>query len=102
MAKDYIEQSFNDKDYNDLINSNPISIFDSIDEKKLDIWQTLLNNICPLTFQYSKEIDQDILAHPLYQTGKQKNVISNDAKRTRVRESVLYPNFIETLEKVLK
>ena len=31
----------------------------------------------------------------------QITVISNDAKRTRVRENIVYPNYVETLQKVL-
>ena len=101
MAKDYIAQGTNDEEYTKIIKSEPMSLFDSIDEKKLDNWETHLSNICPLTFQMTKEKDKKILECPPSKNNKQKTVISNDSKRTRVRESVIYPNFIETLEKVL-
>ena len=101
MAKDYITQGANDEEYANIIKSDPMSLFDSIDEKKLDNWETHLSSICPLTFQMTNEKDKKILECPPSQNIKQKTVISNDSKRTRVRESVIYPNFIETLEKVL-
>ena len=102
IAKDYISKSSNDTEYVEMIKSKPLSIFELITEQKLDNWETLLNNICPLTFQITENKDQEILDYPLKSVGTQANVILNDSKRTRVRESILYPNFLETLQKVLR
>ena len=101
IAKEYISQCMNDTKYVDKIKTNPLSIFDSIDEEKLDNWETLLSNICPLTLQIKKEKDKEIMEYPYFSDISQRTVISNDSKRTRVRESIVYPNYIETLQKVL-
>ena len=101
IAKEYISQCMNDTKYIDKIKTNPLSIFDSIDEEKLDKWKTLLSNICPLTFQIEKDRDKEIMEFPYSDNVSQRTVISNDAKRTRVRENIVYPNYVETLQKVL-
>ena len=72
-----------------------------MDEKKLERWETLLTNICPLTFQMTKDKDQEILSFP-FPKCSQSTVIQNDSKRTRVRESKIYEeNYADTLSKVL-
>ena len=101
IAKEYISQCMNDTKYIDKIKTNPLSIFDSIDEEKLDKWETLLSNICPLTIQIKNNKDKEIMEYPYSSNVSQRTVISNDSKRTRVRESILYPNYIETLQKIL-
>ena len=101
MAKEYIDKCLNDVEYVEKIKTDPLSIFESITEKKLENWETFLNNICPLTFKLNGNKDQEILDYSLDSVGSQAIVISNDSKRTRVRESVIYPNFLETLKKVL-
>ena len=101
LAKDYINKSSNDPEYSELIKTNPLSLFDSMDEKKLERWETLLTNICPLTFQMTKDKDQEILSFP-FPKCSQSTVIQNDSKRTRVRESKIYEeNYADTLSKVL-
>ena len=101
LAKDYINKSSNDLEYSELIKTNPLSLFDSMDEKKLERWETLLTNICPLTFQMTKDKDQEILSFP-FPKCSQSTVIQNDSKRTRVRESKIYEeNYADTLSKVL-
>ena len=101
LAKDYINKSSNDPEYSELIKTNPLSLFDSMDEKKLERWETLLTNICPLTFQMTKDKDQEILSFP-FPKCSQSTVIQNDSKRTRVRESKIYEeNYADILSKVL-
>ena len=101
LAKDYINKSSNDLEYSELIKTNPLSLFDSMDEKKLERWETLLTNICPLTFQMTKDKDQEILSFP-FPKCSQSTVIQNDSKRTRVRESKIYEeNYADILSKVL-
>ena len=100
LVKEYISQCLNDPEYYELIKNNPISLFDSMDEKKLERWETLLSNICPLTFQMTKDKDQEILSFP-FPESSQSTVIKNDSKRTRVRESIIYENYIDTLSRVL-
>ena len=101
LVKQFLEKSNDDSEYMAIIKSNPMQLFDFMDEKKLDEWNSNLSDVCPLTYQFTADKDKDILSCPPASTQAQKHVILNDSKRTRVRESVLYPNFIETLEKVL-
>ena len=101
LVKQFLEKSNDDSEYMAIIKSNPLQLFDFMDEKKLDEWNSNLSDVCPLTYQFAVDKDKDILSCPPASTQAQKHVILNDSKRTRVRESVLYPNFIGTLEKVL-
>ena len=101
IIKQFLEQSTNDSEYINKIKTNPMEIFNLMDEKKLENWQNNLSEICPLTYQFTENKDKDILSYPQSSITSQKNVILNDSKRTRVRESALYPNFLQTIEKVL-
>ena len=101
-VKNYMNSIMGDQQYFDLIKSSPELLFESIDEKKIDFWNSCLSNICPLTFKFTKDKDQEILSHISNLIESQTVVIMNDSKRTRVRESEIYPDFIETLAKVLR
>ena len=101
-VKDYLNSSMGDQQYFDMVKNSPELLFESIDEKKVDFWNSCLSNICPLTFKITKDKDQEILSHISNLIESQKVVIMNDSKRTRVRESEIYPDFIETLAKVLR
>ena len=99
IVKDYLAQSNQDIKYDEQIKDNPISLFDSIDEQKIKSWESSLYKISPNTQKISKDKEQQILS-ALIQT-KDQVVIKNDCKRTRVRESRIYNNYIEILERVL-
>ena len=101
IIKDYIDHSSNDPVYVNLIKENPQSLFSSIDEKILLNWRKILKLKCPFTYQLNQNKDKEILSISLENIRKTSPVISNDSKRTRVRESVIYPEFVETLIKVL-
>ena len=99
IIKDYMNPKQQEKKYEEQIKSNPLSLFDSIDEQKIKSWECTLYNITPKTKKIPKEKEERILSH-LVEVEEQR-VIRNDCKRTRVRESVLITNFKEILEKVL-
>ena len=99
IVKDYLTQSTQDTKYDEQIKDNPISLFDSIDEQKIKSWESSLYKLSPNTIKISKDKEQDILSE-LIQT-KEQVVIKNDCKRTRVRESRIYNNYIQILERVL-
>ena len=94
-AKNFIHLTLNDEVYSNLIKNNPMSLFDFMSEEKIDKWSEKLfskeNN--------EKNIDNEILSISL-EIDEQK-VIHNDSVRTRVRESILFPNFQEHLKKIL-
>jgi len=101
-VKNYLNSSMGDQEYFDMVKTSPELLFESVDEKKIDFWNTCLSNICPLTFKMIKDKDQEILSHKTTLIESQTVVIMNDSKRTRVRESEIYPDFIETLASVLR
>ena len=98
--KDYINHANNDPEYLKLIETDPQSLFESIDESKLSDWIKILKAKSPLTPQL-KNKDKEILDIKLGDIRKKYPVIFNDSGRTRVRESVIYPDFLNTLKKVL-
>ena len=99
IIKDYITKSAQDTKYDEQIKDNPISLFDSIDEQKIKSWESTLSKISPNTLKISNDKEQQILSD-LIQT-KEQIVIKNDCKRTRVRESKIFDNYIEILERIL-
>ena len=98
--KDYISHAGNDPEYLKLIETDPQSLFESIDENKLLEWMKILKAKSPLTPQL-KNKDKEILDIQLDDIKKKYPVIYNDSGRTRVRECVIYPNFNDSLKKVL-
>ena len=103
MAKNLLSQNFNDTKYEEKIDNDPMSLFESISEEKLKEWENSLSVISPYTKKISDQREQErekhILSYP--KDTKTQTVIKNDCKRTRVRESKIYPDFIFTLEKVI-
>ena len=99
--KEYIALSGNDPEYLKLISTDPQSLFSSIDEKKISDWFKILKQKSPFTLQLNKSKDKEILSTKLDSIRAKYPVINNDSKRTRVRESVIYPDFLDTLKKVL-
>ena len=98
IVRDYLTQSQQDTKYDELIKTNPMSLFDTIDEEKLKAWDSVLSSISPNTSKVSGR-DEDLLSNVI-EINEQK-IIKNDCKRTRVKESIIYPNFIKILEKVI-
>ena len=67
-----------------------------MNEQRIIIWESMLyNNSSPLR----KNSDSEILYSPLDRSDQ--NVIKNDCRRTRVRESFLIPGYSKILEAIL-
>ena len=99
IIKDYINLTAQEEKYEEQIKSNPLSLFESIDEQKIKSWESTLYNISPKTKKIPSEKEGRILSNSIKLD--EQRIIINDCKRTRVRESILYNNYKETLEKVL-
>ena len=99
--KNYINHTNNDSKYLNVIENDPQSLFSTIDEGKLTSWRKKLKLNCPLTYQADRNKDKDILAINLDNIRVKQTVINNDSKRTRVRECVLCPDFLDVLKKIL-
>ena len=82
--------------YSEIIEKKPLDLFSSLDELKLTMMEA---NLYKFSSPSGKGFSEDILSVPLNREDQQ--VIKNDCKRTRVRESVLVPDFKNTLEKLL-
>ena len=92
----YIKENLDDKNYTQLVKSNPEQIFASIDKMKLAMMEAFLFcDSAPSMIVYK----EDILSVELNLEDQQ--VIKNDCHRTRVRESILIPDFEHTLEKII-
>ena len=101
IINNYISHTENDPEYVNLIKTNPLSLFSSIDENKIKKWKTKLKSKCPFTLQINQNMDSEILKISLDNIRKKNFVINNDSQRTRVRECVIYQDFLNTLKKVL-
>ena len=101
IINNYISNTENNPEYVNLIKTNPLSLFSSIDENKIKKWKTKLKSKCPFTLQINQNMDSEILKISLDNIRKKNFVINNDSQRTRVRECVIYQDFLNTLKKVL-
>ena len=95
LLKDYTKK-LNDGEYAKTIKENPDSLFEKMSMERLVCWESILY----FTSSPLKKNDEDeILFAPLERDDQ--NVIKNDSKRTRVRESILVPGFPRILEALL-
>jgi hypothetical protein len=92
----YIKENIDDKDYTKLVQNNPQEVFASIDKMKLAMMESFLFCDSAPSMIVNKE---DILSVELNLEDQQ--VIKNDCHRTRVRESAIFPDFENTLEKII-
>jgi hypothetical protein len=99
IIKEYLKQSLNDPKYEELINTNPMALFDTINEEKIKEWESVLSSMSPNTKKIKNIKNEDILTFVV--DLDQLKIIKNDCKRTRVKESIVYPDFVQVLEKVL-
>ena len=94
--KEFLSKNTDDQNYSKRIRENPDSLFEKMNEQRIIIWESMLyNNSSPLR----KNSDSEILYSPLDRSDQ--NVIKNDCRRTRVRESFLIPGYSKILEAVL-
>ena len=94
--KEFLSKNANDKSYSKIIKENPDFLFEKMNEQRIIIWESMLyNNSSPLR----KNSDSEILYSPLDRPDQ--NVIKNDCRRTRVRESFLIPGYSKILEAIL-
>ena len=95
-VKDYLNTALDEKNYSKFIEENPDGLFESMDIMKFTSMElALFKNSSPSVHAE----DEEILSVEL--NLKEQPVIKNDCHRTRVRESVLIPDFENTLEKIL-
>ena len=92
----YINLNVKTNSYNNVTNENSENLFSIITEEKIMKWEIKLFS----DFNYYRTITEEMILNSINDS-KQRSVIINDSKRTRVRESILIPNFKEILEKVL-
>ena len=92
--KDFLNKI--EQDYSNKIKDDPDSLFEEMNEQRIIIWESsLYSQSSPLR----KNSDSDILYSTLDRDDQQ--VIRNDCKRTRVRESVIIPGYPKILEAIL-
>lgn len=96
LANFYINLNIKPNDYNNITPESMNNYLSIITEEKIMKWEIKLYN----NFNYYKTItEQKILK--VKKDNPYQPVIVNDAKRTRVRESILMPNYKEILENLL-
>ena len=96
LANFYINLNIKPNDYNNITPESMNNYLSIITEEKIMKWEIKLYN----NFNYYKTItEQKILK--VKKDNPYQPVIVNDAKRTRVRESILIPNYKEILENLL-
>ena len=96
LANFYINLNIKPSDYNNVTPESMNNYLSIITEEKIMKWEIKLYN----NFNYYKTItEQKILK--VKKDNPYQPVIVNDAKRTRVRESILIPNYKEILENLL-
>ena len=95
-VKKYLKMNVQDEEYSKLVSEDPIQLFSTIDQIQLTMFEA---NLYKYISPSGKGNDEDILSVKLNR--EDQNVIKNDCKRTRVRESILLPEFKNILENIL-
>ena len=89
----FINISKRDTNYDEIIKTNPESLFTFITKERIDFWE---KNLFSQKKNFSELQTSDILLtepnHP------NQNIIKNDIARSRVRESILIPGFSSILQ----
>ena len=97
--KKFLNINTKDPDYYNKIQKEPETLFQFVDEYKIENWEKVLTN----GFQDNKDsktpTDEQIMS--VEKNTEYQRVIKNDCNRTRVRESVLIENFKQILENII-
>ena len=96
IAQFYINLNIKTNEYNEASPENIENFFSNITEGRIMKWEVKLFN----NYNYYKTVTEEMILDVKRDTSFQ-NVIMNDAKRTRARESILVPNFKEELENLI-
>ena len=104
LIKDILEDNSKEKEYLNIIKNSPSSLFDIITDEKLKSWEEKLFSEKIDKLIKTDKGDQKIISsltkiNPDYI--KEKDIILNDCTRTRVRESELYLDYRNILEKII-
>ena len=86
----------NDTSYQEAIQTNPDFLFETITDSKIERWTQILLNKDTSFLSQPLNDDSEIL-NTITDLPNQ-HVIQNDVKRTRVKERVIMPSFLEYLE----
>ena len=95
-VKYYINLNVKTNEYNIISDENIDKIFNLITEERIIKWESNLFR----NFNYFKTITDNMIINVKKDTSFQA-VVKNDAKRTRVRESFIIPDFKNILENML-
>ena len=93
--KKYLDIDAKNKEYTNTIKNNPDKLFELINDKTIILWQSVIYNFEPTII----DSDADLLS--TIPDRKDQNIIMNDSKRTRFKESTLIPGFTKILEEIL-
>ena len=92
----YIHPNEQEKAYIELIKNNPEKVFSSINHMNISLMEANLYN-----YSSPSGIANDHRIQSVELNLPEQDVIKNDCHRTRVRESILVPDYEQTLEKLL-
>ena len=95
-VKEYLNKNEDEQNYFKIINENPDSLFEKMNEQRIIIWESILYIQSSPSRKYS---DSEMLSTPLDRPDQK--VIRNDSIRTRVREKNLIPGYPRILESAL-
>ena len=87
--------------YKSIINTNPMSLFDSITEETINAWKKIIFSNKKNNYQLEddSELDNKILnCSNDYDSHK---LVMQDVPRTRIKETKIYENFAKDLEKLI-
>jgi len=94
-VKKYLEIERKNKDYINILKTNPEILFEIINEGTIMFWQSMLYNY------ESNDINSDADILTTEPRRKDQLIIKNDSVRTRFKETFLVPGFQKILEQFL-
>ena len=93
--KKYLNDTERDKEYMNILENNPEKLFEIINDRTIMLWQSVVYSFEATII----DCDADILT--VIPERDDQQIIVNDSKRTRFRESQLIPGFKKILEELL-
>ena len=87
--------------YKSIINDNPISLFTSITEDTINTWKKIIFSNKKNNYQLEDDLELENKISNCSNEYSSYKIAMKDIPRTRIREAIIYENYLKDLEKLI-
>ena len=87
--------------YKSIINTNPISLFTSITEDTINTWKKIIFSNKKNNYQLEDDLELENKISNCSNEYSSYKIAMKDIPRTRIREAIIYENYLKDLEKLI-